>query len=388
MPAATDAVARFERGWEGRLGVPVRALASARGAIAAALSASGIGPGDDVVVTGYTCVAVPAAVRSVGARPVYADVDRGTGNVTVGSVAAAMTPTSRAVIVQHFLGNPAPTGAIRASLGPDVVIVDDAAHALGSTHRGRPVGLDGDWTVLSTEQSKSLSTGQGGLLAAVSARALEAWTRVRPTSVTPTGHTRRWAARVGVERLAFAFTPGGWRFPAAVAVRTGHRVGLARISSRDPLEAVGGMPAWRGAPMPAALAEIGNRQLSRIQRILDHRARIADRYERSLAGRIGLLEVDGSADVRWLRFPVVVPDGDAAERSMRDLGWELGPRWFSGPIHPGDVPPDSVGYRPGTCPVAEWLGARIINLPTHPLVSDRLAERLAGDLLRAVGRAA
>jgi dTDP-4-amino-4,6-dideoxygalactose transaminase len=363
------------------------AVASGRGAIALALRLSGLAaPADEVIVTGYTCVAVPAGVLAGGGRPRYADVDPGTGNMSPATVAMQMTERTGAVVVQHLLGNPAPTRAIRDASRPGIWIVEDAAHALGSRVGDDLVGQHGDWAIYSTEQSKSLSTGQGGILVAVSDRARErletfagsgrTWSRSR---------TRRWLIRIGAERLAFGFVPAGRPQPGQILVRLLHRSGLASVSSRDEAELAGGMPAWRLAMLPDQLAEIGVRQLARLDAILDHRRSVAARYEQTLDGIGQRLAVEPDARPVWLRYPVLVDDADSVGPAMRERGWSLGGRWFGTPIYPSDADPLRVGYVPGSCPQAERLAGRMLNLPTHPLVSERLADRLAADLRRVLG---
>ena len=266
-PAGEASIERYIAGWSARLGGPCEGVASGRGAIVRALEASGIGRGDDVIVTGWTCVAVPAAVMAVGARPRYADVDA-TGNVSAESVMATVGPTTRAVIVQHTLGNPAPTARIRAELPEDVWIVEDLAHAVGSSLDGQPVGRDGDWAIVSTEQSKVLHTGQGGILAAISARARDRPGRPARPDVSRR-RAQRWLLRTGLERLAWSLRIGDHDLAAQIADRALLRLGLARISSADDQESDGGVPPWRVADLDASLAQLGLRQLSRLDE--DHR---------------------------------------------------------------------------------------------------------------------
>ena len=379
------------KGWETALatvlGGPAVAVASCRGALALALRASGLDPArDEVIVTGFTCVAVPAGVLAGGGRPRYADIDASTGNMTAESVVRATTERTGAVIVQHFLGNPAPTRAIRDASEASTWIIEDAAHALGSRIDGGLVGTHGDWAVFSTEQSKSLSTGQGGVLIAISERARQRLAGLAALDETWTAkRTRRWLVRVGLERLAFGATPFGRLMPGQMLVRVLHRTGLASISSRDDEEVDGGMPAWRLAALPDPLAELGLRQLGRLEAIIAHRRSIAARYDETLAGVGRRLATTAGAEPVWLRYPVLVDDAEMVAPAMADRGWGLGGRWFDAPIYPADTNGPAVGYEPGTCPEAERLSGRIINLPTHPLVTTRLADRLAADLRTAIG---
>jgi len=254
----------YEGAWGSLAGGQAIAVASGRGAIALALRMSGVGEGDDVVVTGFTCVAVPIAARMVGATVQYADVDGSTGNVSPRTVESALTPRTRAVVVQHFLGNPAPVAAVRAIVPSDVVVIEDAVHAFGSRQAdGRLVGGAADWAVFGTEQSKPLSTGQGGVLVAVSSRAAAATAHLAGLPRWSTARTRRWLLRIGLDRLAAALAAPLGASAAEVAHRLVHRAGLSAVSSADELESGGHAPLWRQARLSPALAEIGLEQLRR-----------------------------------------------------------------------------------------------------------------------------
>ncbi|WP_448062722.1 DegT/DnrJ/EryC1/StrS family aminotransferase [Cellulomonas hominis] len=141
------------------------ATSSCTTALHLALIVAGIGPGDDVVLPSFSFVATANAAVYVGARPVFADVDRVTGNVTAAGVEAALTPATRAVIVVDQGGVPVDLDAIRAVTDPrGIVVVEDAACAAGSTYRGRPVGAGADVAAWSFHPRKIVTTGEGGMV--------------------------------------------------------------------------------------------------------------------------------------------------------------------------------------------------------------------------------
>ena len=129
------------------------------------LVVAGIGPGDDVVVPSFSFIATANAPTYVGARPVFADVDPVTGNVTADTLLDALTPATRAVIVVDQGGVPVDLDPIRAALDPlGIVVIEDAACGAGSTYRGGPVGIGADLTAWSFHPRKLLTTGEGGML--------------------------------------------------------------------------------------------------------------------------------------------------------------------------------------------------------------------------------
>jgi perosamine synthetase len=132
-------------------------------ALIAALLAHGIGPGDEVVTTPFTFVATLNAILLVGATPRFADVGEDL-NVDPRRLEAAITPATRAVVPVHLYGRPCDMTAIEAAIGDrDIAIVEDAAQALGATHRGRPVGSFGTGC-FSFYATKNVTTGEGGVV--------------------------------------------------------------------------------------------------------------------------------------------------------------------------------------------------------------------------------
>lgn len=141
------------------------ATSSCTTALHLALVVAGIGPGDDVVVPSLSFVATANAVAYVGARPVFCDVDPETGNVTAENLRAATTLKTRAVIVVDQGGLPLDLDPIRSLCDlEEIILIEDAACAVGSTYKGRPVGTGADVTVWSFHPRKILTTGEGGML--------------------------------------------------------------------------------------------------------------------------------------------------------------------------------------------------------------------------------
>lgn len=141
------------------------ATSSCTTALHLALVVAGIGPGDDVVVPSFSFIATANAPTYVGARPVFADVCEHTGNITALTVERVLTPRTRAVIVVDQGGLPADIEPIRRLCERrGIVVIEDAACGVGSTYRGRPVGVGADVTAWSFHPRKILTTGEGGML--------------------------------------------------------------------------------------------------------------------------------------------------------------------------------------------------------------------------------
>ncbi|MBT7861176.1 MAG: hypothetical protein HN712_12720, partial [Gemmatimonadetes bacterium] len=141
------------------------AVNSGTDALILALSVLGIGPGDEVITTPFTAIPTYAAIRQVGARPVFVDIEEDTFLIDIGQIADAMSDRTRAVVPVHLFGNAVDIDALRTIVGPDVAIVEDAAQAHGATMRGKKVGVLGDVGAFSFYPTKNLGGyGDGGMI--------------------------------------------------------------------------------------------------------------------------------------------------------------------------------------------------------------------------------
>ncbi len=238
----------FERELASYLGVRhVIGVANGTDAITIGLRALGIGPGDEVVVPSFTFYASAEAVVGAGARPVFCDVDPGTRNVTVDTVRAALTPSTRAVITVDLFGCPAPTPDIR-SLG--VPVLEDAAQAVGAKLDGRCAGALGDAATFSFYPSKNLGCfGDGGAIAtddddtAALARALRFHGSTDKVTFDHAGYNSRLdelqaaILRVLLPRL------DGWIEARRQAARAYEQAGIGAYTALPVLPA-GAEPAW------------------------------------------------------------------------------------------------------------------------------------------------
>lgn len=162
----SDAVREFESRFGDYIG-EAHCITVANGTVSleVALRCEGIGPGDEVIVPPYTFVATAAAVLQVGAVPVFVDIERDTLNIDSKCFESAITPRTRAVIPVHFGGHAADMDSILAiARAHGLVVIEDAAHAHGGEYKGQRLGGIGDWGSFSFQQSKIMTSGEGGCL--------------------------------------------------------------------------------------------------------------------------------------------------------------------------------------------------------------------------------
>ncbi|HEV7394537.1 MAG TPA: DegT/DnrJ/EryC1/StrS family aminotransferase, partial [Burkholderiales bacterium] len=157
---------RFERAFAEYLGLQhAMALPSCTAALHLALAALGVGPGDEVIVPDATWIASCAPISYVGATPVFADIDEQTWCISASSFEECITPRTKAVIPVDLYGNQPDWDAIReVARRHGIVVIEDAAEAIGSEYKGRKAGSFGRAGVFSFHGSKTLTTGEGGML--------------------------------------------------------------------------------------------------------------------------------------------------------------------------------------------------------------------------------
>lgn len=252
-------VAAFEAAFAEAVHAPFAvATSSCTTALHLALVVAGVGAGDDVVVPSFSFIATANSAVYVGARPVFADVDAQTGNVTAETIAAALTPATKAVIAVDQGGVPVDLAAIREVCDPrGIVVVEDAACGAGATYRGRPVGAGAAVTAWSFHPRKILTTGEGGML---------------------TTGDEQWAARARRLREHAMSSSAAERHASLVS----------------PLEQYGEVGFnFRMTDLQAA---VGLVQLGKLGEVVARRRELADRYRDELAGVPGIRLV---ADPAW-----------------------------------------------------------------------------------------
>jgi perosamine synthetase len=159
-------VREFERAFAARVGAPdAVATSSCTTALHLALYAAGVGPGDEVIVPSLSFIATANSVWQCGATPVFADVDRETGNLSPTSAERAITPATKAIMPVHQVGLPADMDAFHAlAEAYSLTIVEDAACAIGATYKGAPIGSHGNLACFSLHPRKVITTGEGGMI--------------------------------------------------------------------------------------------------------------------------------------------------------------------------------------------------------------------------------
>jgi perosamine synthetase len=365
----------YENSFSSVLGEGVRSFAFWKGRVAlyAILKALEIGPGDDVILPGYTCVVVPNAVRLAGARPVYVDIPEGSFNLLPAAVERALTMQTKAILIQHTYGIPDPVdGFLEIAHSRGLKVIEDCAHALGSEYADRHVGASGDAAFFSSQWSKPYTTGLGGLAVTQDAELAHKIEKIQRSFHLPPVRTR-FSLSLQYKIFQIFFTPKLYWFAQSILHKFG-RLGLFVGSSRDS-ELEGVLPADHEWLMPQDRQEAGLRKLRQLEANIRFRRELGQYYDRRLE-EAGWKRVHRKSGTTLLRYPLRVNNKRELLHKAGQENVELG-SWFETPLHPTPLEKHPIfGYQPGQCPNAERAAKQVVNLPMHEKITEGEAERI------------
>lgn len=223
------AVARFEAQFAERVGARhAVATSSCTTALHLALILAGVGPGDDVICPSYSFIATANAILYVGARPVFAEIDRATWNLDAADALRRRTPRTKAVLPVHQVGLAADLDAFEAFEKGGITVVEDAACAIGSTYRGRPIGSHGRITSFSFHPRKTVSTGEGGMITTDDGDVAERARRLRSHGASVSALSRHQAKGLVSEH----YDELGYNYRLSDVQAA---IGIVQLSKLDPL---------------------------------------------------------------------------------------------------------------------------------------------------------
>jgi len=332
----------FEEALAEVLGVEhVVVVANGTAAIHVALEAFGLGAGDEVIVPSLTFAACVQAILATGARPVFAEIERDTVCIDVDDAAARVTSRTKAIVPVHYGGRPCNLDAL-TEIGP--LVISDAAHAFGSTYRGRPVATYGDASTFSFDPIKTITCGEGGAVALHDADIAQRIRRLRVLGIDTEGYARANAQR----------------FHGQVVVDHGFRYHLSDIN-----------------------AAIGLEQLKKYEWLRDRRRAILARYQEALreVDGVALLDADPAEVVPFHFVLRVLRDRDGVLAALREGGIAAG-------VHypPNHLQPAFAEFEEGPLPVTEEVGNQILTLPLFPDLSDEQVDFVCETLVAALAR--
>lgn len=351
--------AYLENRYEGRAAL----LYKGREAIKLALKILNLPKNSKVGIAGFTCFAVYQAIKELGLKPAYLDIDRSL------NFSSDKIKDLKVLIIQNTLGNPCDMEEIfRVCKEKNIVLIEDLAHSIGTVYKNKKeAGSVGDFTALSFSQDKIIDAVSGGALIIRNPRYFN-FDIKQSKNLSLTTRMK--------DRFYPVFT---------FKIRSLYPYGLGKVFHlllkslnllSKPVEmgksiTFQSMPNWH--------AKLVNVSFKKFESVLKHRRSIASVYARNLNQKILFNEyIDNINLSSCLRFPIFVKKRQELIKYLKKYGIFVSDVWYDAPIVPSKLL-SKTDYK-GECPFSEAISRKILNLPTHVNVSCKDAEFISGKI--------
>lgn len=348
-------VARFEEMFRQYVGAEhAMAVNSCTAALHLSMLVAGLGPGDEVITTPMTFAATVNAIIHSGATPVLVDCDRETALIDAQRIEDAITAHTRAIVPVHMCGRPCDMVAIMdIAERHKLLVIEDAAHAIGAAHKGRKIGTIGHLTCFSFYVTKNVVTGEGGMV----------------TTDNPD-----FADKIKVYAL-HGMSKDAWK----------------RFSDEGYKHYQVVLPGFKYNMMDLQAA-IGIHQLPRVERWLQRRNEIWQRYNEAFAGLpLGLPAPDEPDTLHARHLYTLLIDEehcgltrDEFMQRLYELNIGTGVHYVGVHLHP--YYRERFGYGPYDLPDATYISERTASIPLSPKLSERDVEDVIETVRKVVGR--
>jgi len=350
-------VARFEDMFREYIGCKhALAVNSCTAGLHLAMLASGLGPGDEVITTPMTFGATANAILHIGAAPVFVDCDRMSMNIDPNGIEEKITDRTKAILPVHLAGRPCDMARIMEIANRyDLLVIEDAAHAIEAAYHGKKIGTIGDLTAFSFYVTKNVVTGEGGMV---------------------TTENNEWADKIETYAL-HGMSKGAWKRFAD----EGHKHYLILY------------PGFKYNMMDIQAA-IGIHQLPRVEEYLKIREQIWKRYDEAFADLPVLTPVPPEENTRHARhlYTLLLDidrlklTRDQFQQALYEQNIGTGIHYISLHLHP--YYRDRFGYKPEDFPNALFISDRTISLPLSAKLSDEDVDDVIHAVERILGEAA
>ena len=313
------------------------AVNSCTAALHLSLVAAGIESGDEVIMSPYTFASTGHVALYLGAKPVFVDVEPDTYNIDPGKIEAKITSRTKAIVPVHYGGHPCDMEFIE-QIGKErnLVIIEDAAHAIGAEYNGVRVGGSGNLTCFSFYATKNLTTGEGGMVVCDDE---EVAGRMRILSMYGISDARKIWKRYAPK--------GSWYYDI---VELGFKCNMMDIQ-----------------------AALGLPQLRKLDEFNARRMHLAGIYDGILGANPAIQRPTVRSNVvsAWHLYPILVPEDVERDATIEDLKERnIGTSVLFQPLHLHSYYARELGVQEGDFPVAEEVYRRVICLPVSPRATD------------------
>lgn len=318
------------------------------------LQAMGIKEGDEVITTPMTFVASVNPIVNLGAKPIFVDVDLKTRNIDFDQVARAITPRTKAILPVHFAGIPVDIDACyQIAKKHNLRVLEDAAHAVGTFYRDKIIGSFGDTQIFSFHPNKVVTTGEGGCV---------------------TTNDEKLARHLEVARF-HGIDRSVW-----------NRYSKEGSQHYDIIH-----PGTK-ANMSDLQASLGLHQFDQLDKFIDHRQKLVDRYQKAFAkwSSLDLSEVpDYAGRISWYIYAPLIKEevcGISRDQFMQKMKEQnIGTGYHHHAVHLYTFYQNNFGYQRGQFPNAEKISDQIVSLPLFSDLTFEEQDRVIETMARILG---
>ena len=303
---------------------------SATAALHLALNAIDVGIGDEVIMPTNTFIATAEAVAYSGAKPVFCDIESTYHNIDINLIEKLITPSTKAIIPVHFGGHPCEMGKIiNIAKKYNLKVIEDAAHALPSFYRNNKIGSFSDAVCFSFYATKTLSTGEGGMLAT---------------------NNKKIAERVKLQRL-HGINSDAWRRYekdndwSYDVIDLGYKYNTTDIQSA-----------------------MGIVQLKKLGWMRDERKKIAEKYKNVFSGKLDFIDEDIKNESSWHLFVIKIGNRDELHQKLKEKGISTSVHFI--PIHKHTYYKNRFSLSDKNYPVANIIFDQSLSLPIYPGLNE------------------
>lgn len=329
-PAVTD----FEKAVAEYTGAKYAvAVANGTAALHVACLAAGLKKGDEVITTPITFAASANCALYCGATPVFADIEADTYNIDPAEIEKKITERTKAIIAVHFTGQPCKMDEIHAiAKKHNLLVIEDAAHALGADYKGRKIGSISDMTTFSFHPVKHITTGEGGMITTNNKELYERLVLFRSHGITR-------------NEQMMTKNEGGWYYEQ---LDLGYNYRITDIQ-----------------------CALGISQMKKLDRFVARRREIAARYDKAFAEIENIItpKQEEGCNNSWHLYVIQVVNKERKEVFDRLRANNIGVNVHYIPVYKHPYYQEN-GYREVCCKNGEQYYERAISLPMYPLLSD------------------
>lgn len=324
------------------------AIANGTAALHAACYAAGIEEGDEVITTPITFAASANCVLYCGGKPVFADIKKDTYNIDPEDIRRKITPKTKAIIAVHYTGQPCEMDEIHAiAKEHNLLVIEDAAHALGADYKGKKIGQISDMTTFSFHPVKHITTGEGGMITTNDEEMYQKLLLFRSHGITR-------------NESQMTRNEGGWYYQQ---IDMGYN--------------------YRITDLQCAL---GISQMKKLDRFITRRCQLAEKYNMKLRGIDGIVcpvQKKGCSS-SWHLYVIQTPEGRRKEiyDKLQEAGIHVNVHYIPVYKHPYY---QEHGYESVYCPNAEQIYENIISLPLYYSLQDEEQEYVIETIKKCIG---